>query len=155
MPAPTSYDVLSSVDQNDGIALICKEEYEQKVVAGPEEIHASSEMCMRTLHAAGASSGWYIFHCTASGAIMYEETRGEVSGATAIHMPVLVLTSEGLLALSEGGLQLAASIPLAGAATCQKFSPQLYLTWPCLPQIKQSIDNCWSIFRGHRWLCRC
>lgn len=119
--------MLSFVDQKDGIALICKGEDEQKVVAGPEEIHASSEMCMRTLHAAVASSGSYIFHCTASGAIMYEETRGEVSGATAIHMPVLVLTNQELLALSEGGLQLAASIPLAGAATCLRFLPHYSL----------------------------
>jgi len=137
------------------LPMICKGENEQKVFAGPEEIHASSEMYMRMLHAAGAFSGSYIFHCTASGAIMYEETHGEVSGATAIHMPVLVLTSQRLLALSEGGPQLAASIPLAGDATCLRFSPRLYLTWPCLPQIKQLIDSCWSVSRWHFCLCRC
>lgn len=70
---------------------------------------------MRTARAAGAVAGSYVFHCMAAGAVVYEETQGELSGATAVRMPVLLLTRDALLALSDGGAQLAAALPLAGA----------------------------------------
>ena len=69
---------------------------------------------MRTARAAGAVAGSYVFHCMAAGAIVYEETRGELSGATAVRLPVLLLTKDALVALSDGGAQLTAALPLAG-----------------------------------------
>ena len=71
---------------------------------------------MRTAHAAALPCGCYIFHCAASEAIVHEETHGELSSGAAVHLPVLVLTSQALLVLSHGGTQLATSIPLAGVA---------------------------------------
>ena len=71
---------------------------------------------MHTVHAAEPASGGYIFHCLASEALLHGETNGELSAVTAVHMPVLLLTSKALLVLSHGGTQLAASIPYAGIA---------------------------------------
>ena len=53
-------------------------------------------------------------NCAASEALLYEEAHGELSSVTSVTMPVLLLTSQALVALSGGGTQLAASIPLAG-----------------------------------------
>lgn len=70
---------------------------------------------MRTARAARPATEAYIYHCMATEAVLYEERNGEVAGATAVHMPVLLLTGQALLALSSGGTQLAADLPLTGA----------------------------------------
>ena len=75
----------------------------------------SSEICMHAALAAGAAAGCYVFHCTAAEAIIYEGTGGQVSGATALHRPVLLLTNQQLVALTSGGIRLAAALPLRGA----------------------------------------
>ena len=70
---------------------------------------------MHAVLAAGAAAGSYVFHCAAAEAVIYEEAGGEVSGATALHRPVLLLTSQELVALSGGGTRPAAALPLRGA----------------------------------------
>lgn len=95
---------------------ICHDLKQQSLPAGPEDTQASSELCMRTMHAVKPPCGCYIFHSAASEAVLHEETRGELSSVTAVHMPVLVLTSQALLVLSHGGTQLASLVPLAGVA---------------------------------------
>lgn len=70
---------------------------------------------MHTVLAAGAAAGSYVLHCAAAEAVICEEAGGQVSGATALHRPVLLLTSQQLVALSSGGTRLAAALPLRGA----------------------------------------
>ena len=86
------------------------------LAAGPRDTQASAEMCMRMVHAAGLPCGSYIFHYAASEATLYGETHGELPSVTAVHMPVLLLTSQALLVLSGGGTWVATSISLAGIA---------------------------------------
>ena len=83
--------------------------------AGPCDIEVSSEICMHAVRAAGAAEGSYVFHCAAAEAVIYEEAGGQVSGATALHRPMLLLTTRQLVALSSGGIRLAAALPLRGA----------------------------------------
>ena len=52
----------------------------------------------------------------ASEAIVHGAMDREPPDDAAIHMPVLLLTSQALLALSDGGTRLALRIPLAGPA---------------------------------------
>ena len=83
--------------------------------AGPCDTEVLSEICMHAVLAAGAAAGSYVFHCTAAEAVIYEETGGQVSGATALHRPLLLATGQQLVALSSGGIRLAAVLPLRGA----------------------------------------
>ncbi len=111
---------------------------------------------MRTAQAAGASAGAYVFHCAAAGAIVYEETRGELCGATAVRMPVLLLMQHALLALSNGGAELAAALPLAGAchSSCVLLHKQLCCD-PTYP-IRILSMNAVHMHMYHLFiLCRC
>ena len=100
-----------------GSGLVSHAVKQQRVAAGPQDTQASAELCMRAVHAAEPASGGYVFHCAASEALLHGGLIGELSSVSAVHMPVLLLTSQALLVLSNGGTQLAASIPFAGIAT--------------------------------------
>ena len=113
---------------------------------------------MRMVHAAGLPHGSYIIHCAASEAVLQEETPGQEPGVTTIHMPVLLLTSQALLVMSDGWTRVATSIPLPGAAPAPVRPTRKHvrsgtskavqvIAWTCL---KPAVKGCSPALAGAR-----
>lgn len=116
----------------------------------------SSEICMHAALAAGAAAGSYIFHCAAAEAVVYENAGGQVSGATALHRPVLLLTRHQLVALTSGGIRLAAALPLRGAdrgptpshPVFKSLSASDQMVWYCMTTAARFALRCTSRWQG-------
>ena len=114
----------------------------------------SSEICMHAALAAGAAVGSYVFHCAAAEAIIYDNAGGQVSGATALHRPVLLLTSQQLVALTSGGIRLAAALPLRGADRAPTPSHTVLKSLPARDQMVRCCMTtavCFALRCTSRW----
>ncbi|CAL8468704.1 g8244 [Coccomyxa elongata] len=85
--------------------------------AGKGDSCASPALCMQLLSRLPglAEVGSYRLHCSAAGAALLGEVDGDVLGALAVELPVLLLTDFTLVVLAEQGLGVAAVLHLNGA----------------------------------------